>query len=141
MDTIILQQTDSAVLEVATLALNEHFNVIPFEQFPDRLDDLIFTHSPRVILMDFILKGQHAMSNLRQIRSTQKALKVVAMSCNNNIASIATKVGFDGYIEKPFDLDILVDRVKPISFIFKTICNTKREFSLLIQSPCNILLL
>jgi DNA-binding response OmpR family regulator len=112
MDTIILQQTDPAVLEVATLALNEHFNVISFEQFPDRLDHLILSHSPRLVLMDFILKGKHALSNLSQIRSTKKPLNVVALSCNNNIASIASTAGFDGYIEKPFDLDILVDRVK-----------------------------
>jgi DNA-binding response OmpR family regulator len=118
METIILQQTDPAVLEVATLALNEHFNVISFEQFPDRLGHLILTHSPRLVVMDFILKGQDALSNLSQIRSTHKPLNVVALSCNNDISSLATFVGFDGYIEKPFDLDVLVDRVKHFACSF-----------------------
>jgi len=32
---------------------------------------------------------------------------VIAMSCNNNINTVALASGFDGYLEKPFDFDLL----------------------------------
>lgn len=41
------------------------------------------------------------------IKAKYPHLPVVALSCNVNIREKYAKDGFDGYIEKPFDIDLL----------------------------------
>lgn len=42
-----------------------------------------------------------------QIKAKYPHLPVIALSCNNNIHEVYSKFGFDDYISKPFDLDLL----------------------------------
>ncbi len=108
METIIVQDTDKHVLEVLTLALeDENFNVYPLQDCEANFIELIEQHRPHVVMLDFRIDGKKCMEILKTIKACYPTLPVIAMSCNNNINTVAYASGFDGYIEKPFDFDLL----------------------------------
>lgn len=108
METIIVQDTDKDVLEVLTLALElENFKVFPLQDCDVDFIELIEKNRPHVVMLDFRIDGRKCIEILRTIKGKYPHLPVIAMSCNNNINTVAYASGFDGYIEKPFDFDLL----------------------------------
>jgi len=107
-ETIIVRDTDKHVLEVLTMALElENFNVFGLQDCHANFIELIEKHRPHVVMLDFRIAGQKCMDILKTIKASYPNLPVIAMSCNNNINTVAYASGFDGYIEKPFDFDLL----------------------------------
>lgn len=108
METIIVQETDSDVLDMLTYALQEGgFNVYPLLTCEEDFMDIIKQTTPHVVVLDFKLKGEEAMRVLQEIRVRYPHLPVIASSCNNNINEEFDRAGFDDYITKPFDLEAL----------------------------------
>jgi DNA-binding NtrC family response regulator len=62
---------------------------------------------PHVAILDYRLNGQEAVGLCKQIKERYPFLPVLALSCNSDIHEAYQQNGFDGYIKKPFDLDLL----------------------------------
>jgi DNA-binding response OmpR family regulator len=108
METIIVQDTDEDILDILTIALSEEgFRVYPILHCEDDFLDMIETTRPHVVILDFKLSGDEALRVLREIKAKYPHLPVIASSCNSNINEAYDQAGFDGYIPKPFDLDLL----------------------------------
>jgi two-component system nitrogen regulation response regulator GlnG len=108
METIIVQDTDKTVLEMLTTALEmANFIVCPVMDFDEDFLGLIDRVRPHVVILDYRLTGYRCLEVLRNIKVKYPNLPVIATSCNSNIHQVYNKLGFDGYIEKPFDLDLL----------------------------------
>lgn len=108
METIIVQDTDQTVLEMLTAALEmDNFEVYPLMDCDADFLSLIDQLRPHVVMMDYPLRGEHCLAACRRIKEKYPHLPVIASSCNSNIHQEYDKLGFDGYIEKPFDLDLL----------------------------------
>jgi CheY-like chemotaxis protein len=58
-------------------------------------------------MLDYRLSGEQCIQYCRKIKKRYPHLPVLALSCNSNIHEVYSQSGFDGYIEKPFDLDLL----------------------------------
>ena len=108
METVIVQETDEDILYILTIALKEEgFDVYPIQHFEDDFLDMIEATRPHVAMLDYKLRGEEASRVLRQIKAKYPHLPVIASSCNSNIHEAYDKAGFDDYIAKPFDLDLL----------------------------------
>lgn len=108
MEKIIVQDTDQTVLEMLTAALEmDNFQVYPIMDFDDDFLSLIEKLRPHVVMLDYPLHGERCLETCQRIKQEYPHLPVIASSCNNNIHQEYNKLGFDGYIEKPFDLDLL----------------------------------
>jgi DNA-binding NtrC family response regulator len=108
METIIVQDTDKSVLDVLTTALTmENFAVYPLVDLGEDFLHLIDQVRPHVVILDYRLKGGRSVDILQSIKKKYPHLPVIATSCNNNIHQEYSKLGFDGYVAKPFDLDLL----------------------------------
>ncbi len=108
METIIVQETDAGVLDVLTQALElENFQVYPLQDTEHNFLELIEKARPHVVILDFKINGVKSLQILRTIKAEYPHLPVIALSCNNNINTVALANGFDDYIRKPFDLDLL----------------------------------
>lgn len=108
MATIIVQETDSDVLDILTYALEQGgFNVYPLLNCDENFVAVIEETKPHVVILDFKLKGEESLRVLREIKLHYPHLPVIAASCNSNINEEYDKAGFDGYIPKPFDLEEL----------------------------------
>ena len=68
---------------------------------------------PDLILMDLQLPGIDGAEALRQIRATETAVPVVAVTAfaMNNDRTRAFEAGFDGYVEKPISVRALPQQV------------------------------
>lgn len=108
METIIVQDTDAAILDVLTEALTmEGFHVLPIQNINEDFLALVNEHRPHVVMLDYRLNGESCKEICFKIKQHYPHLPVIAMSCNYNIDRLYGINGFDGYIRKPFDLNLL----------------------------------
>lgn len=108
METIIVQETDEDILYILTIALKEEgFRVYPLQHCESDFLEMIESTRPHVVMLDYKLRGEDVLRVLRQIKAKYPYLPVIASSCNSNIQEAYDKDGFDDYIPKPFDLDLL----------------------------------
>ncbi|MBB5624139.1 two-component system nitrogen regulation response regulator GlnG [Pedobacter cryoconitis] len=107
-ETIIVQDTDADILDVLTDALSiEGFHVYPVLDCNQDFITLIEHHRPHVVMLDYRLDGEVCKEICLKIKSVYPHLPVIALSCNYNIDKLYGENGFDDYIRKPFDLDLL----------------------------------
>lgn len=107
-EKVLVQDADEAILDVLRLALQaEGFNVVPVLNCNDKILELIDEFRPHAVLLDYRLAGQDCIDICKRIKQQYPHLPVIALSCNINISEQYDKDGFDGYIPKPFDLDLL----------------------------------
>ena len=108
METIIIQETDQDILDVLYVALElEGFQVYALNDTGPDFLKLIEMAKPHVVALDYRLSGENCVRLCQQIKQCYPHLPVLALSCNTNINEVYSKYGFDGYIPKPFDLDLL----------------------------------
>jgi DNA-binding response OmpR family regulator len=107
-ETIIVQDKDESILDVLKLALEmEGFNVIPVMHCNDDILNIIDKDRPHVVILDYRLDGKDCIDICHKIKDRYPHLPVIAVSCNVGIEVEYAKNGFDAYIKKPFDLDLL----------------------------------
>ncbi|WP_449437003.1 response regulator [Pedobacter steynii] len=113
METIFIQETDESVRDVVTMIIEgEGYRVWAVKECsPELLAEFAY-RKPGLAILDFKLTGECCIRICRQIKRLWPKLPVLAISCNSNIASVYRQFGFDGYLEKPFDLDRLVAVVR-----------------------------
>ncbi|SMC59290.1 Response regulator receiver domain-containing protein [Pedobacter africanus] len=109
METILVQDKDDAVLDVLSLALQEEgFEVISVNTCDEKkILELIDQQRPHVVMLDIRMSDQDCIDVCKLIKLKYPHLPVIALSCNNNVHEQYNTNGFDGYIKKPFDLDLL----------------------------------
>lgn len=100
METIIVQETDPAILDVLTLVLTDAgFNVHPTDHCAPDFLDVIEQTQPHLVVLDYRLDGQQAIDVCFQIKTRFPHLPIIALSCNYNINQDYARHGFDDYIK------------------------------------------
>lgn len=113
MKKILIQEGDQSIREILQFSLEaDGFNVILIEECDKYLLSLIRKVNPDLVVLDFKLTGTQCILICQKIKSSFPGLPVIAISCNSNIGSIYKECGFDGFIEKPFDLYVLGDTLR-----------------------------
>lgn len=108
MKKILLQDADAGILDMLKVALElENFEVHTILDEKSDFLTWIDRIRPHVVLLDYKLNGEVCREICRKIKEQHPHLPVIALSCNNNIHEMYDKQGFDDYILKPFDLDLL----------------------------------
>ena len=107
-EKVLVQDANEAILDVLTLALEtEGFNVMPILNCDDKILELVDEFRPHAVILDYRLSGDACIEICHRIKEKYPHLPVIALSCNINIHEHYAKAGFDAYIPKPFDLDLL----------------------------------
>lgn len=108
METIMVQEPDAATLDVVSTALQMNgYRVYSLTDERENIPEMIRRHRPKLVLLDCCLSRATAKQVARWIKSHFPRLPVIAFSCDNNIDQEYRKLGFDGYLKKPFDLEML----------------------------------
>jgi two-component system, OmpR family, response regulator VicR len=112
---ILIVEDDPDILELLSYILNEEgYEIIKStdgnvcQRLPEVLPDLI--------LMDIRLKhpGQNGDKLCVQLKSHSetRCFPIVMLSAETNLPALSEACGADGFIRKPFDLDVLLRKVR-----------------------------
>jgi DNA-binding response OmpR family regulator len=108
METIMIQETDAATLDVIGTALQmEGYRVYSLTDQHENMLEMISRHHPKLILLDCWLSHHTGREIAHWIKAHFPLLPVIAFSCDNHIGQEYRQLGFDGYLKKPFDLNRL----------------------------------
>jgi DNA-binding response OmpR family regulator len=113
METILVQETDADTLAVLTVALEmKGYRVCSLSDHQSNVLDMIRRYRPKLVLLDCWL-GHHSGRQISHwIKAHFPTLPVIAFSCDNEIDREYRRLGFDGYLKKPFDLDVLYKGIR-----------------------------
>lgn len=93
--------------------------------------DMITNISPDVVLLDVImphLDGLGVLENINMIRSNKKPICVMLSAVGQDkITQKAISLGAEYYVVKPFDIELLIKRIREIKF-FKPNQNVNNNF-------------
>jgi two-component system, OmpR family, response regulator RpaB len=73
--------------------------------------ELVRTHKPDVMLLDVLMPDVTGMDVLERVR-TFSQVPIIVFTGRPDIAQFALKLGANGYIAKPFNPDLLVDKIR-----------------------------
>src|ERR1700730_6168353 len=110
--TILVIDDDESITEVVRMVLEgegyrvqTHFDGDYFLDFKGDLPDLI--------LLDVLLLGKDGRDICKHLKSDARTahIPVIMLSAHSDASSVADVGGADGFLEKPFDLDVLLETV------------------------------
>jgi two-component system phosphate regulon response regulator PhoB len=113
---ILIIEDDEDILQVleTVLAYNE-FTVKGL----NRTDDIfksVEEYKPDLVLTDYLLSGTNGGKICQQIKSNKDTchIPVILISAYPELAASLGNFGFDAFITKPFDINVLVRKIKEL---------------------------
>ena len=110
---VLVVDDDEDILRLLTMRLKARgFRVTAVGSAEQALAQ-IAVDSPRVVVSDVRLPGQDGLALFEEIRRTRPTLPVILLTAHGNIpdAVDATSRGVFGYLTKPFDSQILLEKI------------------------------
>lgn len=110
---ILVVDDDESILEVIQIVLESEgyqtqisLNGECFQHFTSYLPDLI--------LLDVLLSGEDGREICKQLKRNQTTahIPVVMLSAHSDANKLADVSGADDFLEKPFDVDVLIEIVE-----------------------------
>ncbi len=107
---VLIFDDDADILEACSIVLEASGFEVAMQ---NSCEDIIFKvrdFGPDVILMDNKIAPSGGIRASQEIRASAEhaGLPIVFFSANQDVARLAAEAGADYFIEKPFDLDVLV---------------------------------
>lgn len=114
---ILFCEDDSSIVQVVTQILEMNGQVVITAATEKKVLDLAKTQNPFLILLDISLSGSDGRNIAKKLKTVDetKNTPIVIVSADANIKQIAKESGVDGYLVKPFDIEMLLEIVKQYS--------------------------
>lgn len=116
---ILVVDDDEGILEVVQIVLEGEGYLVQTSLNSECLQD-IDVDLPALILLDVLLSGEDGREICKQLKSNAKTahVPIVMLSAHSDAGKVADTSGADDFLEKPFDVDMLIDIVeKHLAFI------------------------
>jgi DNA-binding response OmpR family regulator len=110
---ILIIEDDEEISKVLETVLEyNEFNVAAISD-TDNILDAIQEYQPDLILTDFLLSGQNGGEICQKVKSNKDTchIPVVLISAYPELATSFGKFGFDAFINKPFNIGDLVEKI------------------------------
>ncbi len=113
-EKIVAIDDDVRQLESLKLVLGRHYELICFRSGEEALLYLKRPNGIRLVLLDICMKGMDGLAVLNEIRQMGLDIKVVIMTGHGSkeMAVQALRYGANDFIDKPFDIRVLQDKVR-----------------------------
>lgn len=111
---ILICDDDKDIADVTSIILSEEGFKVKTLYTCDTIFEEIERFLPDLILMDLRIPKKGGEATTRELKANDKTknIPVLIFSANHKAVKIADDVGADGFIGKPFDIDVLVNIVK-----------------------------
>lgn len=115
MQKILIADDDQDIVDILKMMLQTQGYQVQITTYaPDVLD--CAADLPDLIILDLWMSGNDGrdiFTRLRQQEQT-KNIPVVFMSANSRLEEIAAEYAVDDFIEKPFDMQYMLNKVKEV---------------------------
>ncbi|GCE05163.1 response regulator [Dictyobacter aurantiacus] len=109
---ILVVDDDEGIVEVVQIVLEGEGYVVRTATNKDDLQN-IADDLPDLILLDVLLSGDDGREICRKLKSDKatRHIPVIMLSAHSDASKVADAGGADDFLEKPFDVDVLIDIV------------------------------
>lgn len=109
---ILVVDDDEGIVEVVQIVLEGEGYVVRTATNKDDLQN-IANDLPDLILLDVLLSGDDGRDICRKLKSDEstKHVPVIMLSAHSDASKVADAGGADDFLEKPFDVDVLIETV------------------------------
>lgn len=114
--TILVVDDDAAILDmISQVLLDEGYEVLTANNGRTAIH-LAVDYLPNLILLDLMMPEINGWQVIEELREYPQTLHipVILLSARREMASVASALQVNNYLEKPFDLDVLLTRVETI---------------------------
>lgn len=112
--TVIIVDDEPDIVFALTLMLGDAgYHVVAVRQGDDLIQLLRTGRAPDLILLDMLLAGRDGREIVRTLKAdpSTRSIPVLMMSAHPRAAQEAEDAGADGFLAKPFELEMLVAKV------------------------------
>lgn len=111
---ILLAEDDSAISEVVSIILRNAKYAVTIPTSYDRIRSIIHHQLFDLVLLDVLLWGRESSFFCKEIKSNPrtKHTPVILLSARADVRNIADAYGADDTLEKPFEVDQLIELIK-----------------------------
>ena len=114
--SVLLVDDDPALRESLQLVLKNDFQVSVMESGTEALEKLcsVARVDLDLILLDVMMPGIDGLELLKQLKSVHPQIPVIMVSASNTVRTAveAMKIGAVDFVNKPFQIDELTDKIK-----------------------------
>lgn len=109
---ILVVDDDEGIVEVVQIVLEGEGYVVRTATNKDDLQN-IANDLPDLILLDVLLSGDDGREICRKLKSdtATKHIPIIMLSAHSDASKVADAGGADDFLEKPFDVDVLIEIV------------------------------
>ena len=109
---VLVCDDDSSILDACRLILSTHYNVETATSCENIIEE-IRRIKPGIILMDLMIPGggENAVSLIYQTEEI-KEIPIILFSAVHNIKEINKRIKATAILEKPFDINALLETIK-----------------------------
>src|SRR6476660_1763886 len=115
MKRILLVDDDTAILEALDMMLQDAgYETEISTKNGEYVEQSLKGRLPDLIVLDILLSGHDGRAICRQLKSQEatKHVPVILISAHPKAEKTAFEAGADDFLEKPFDIDKLLSKVK-----------------------------
>jgi DNA-binding response OmpR family regulator len=116
MHTVLIIDDDEVLLRMLSITLTEEgYDVLSTADGPQGVT-LYKEHRPALVLLDLGLPTVSGIEVLREIREFDSNGKVIVVTGYGSVESavVAIRYGAADYVQKPVDIDVLLQKMKAI---------------------------
>ncbi len=110
---ILVVDDEESILEVVQIVLEGEGYIVQTSMDSSFLH-MLTSPLPNAILLDVLLAGEDGRDISRRIKSDARLqhIPVIMLSAHSDASKVADTSGADAFLEKPFDVDALIDIVQ-----------------------------
>lgn len=114
MDILIVENQKELAQLLCTFLQAEHYTVLAAGGGEEALE-LYEQHNPRLVILDIMLPGMDGFAVCKKIRDTGSTPILIVSAKNGKEDQLnGLLLGADDYIEKPYDIDIMLAKIRNI---------------------------
>lgn len=109
---ILIADDDTAIVDALQIMLEGEGYIVKTAQ-ESEIFKTVISEKPDLLLLDVWMAGLDGREICKQLKSDPKTqnLQVILLSANKDLSKIANESGADSYIEKPFEMDQMLEKI------------------------------
>jgi DNA-binding response OmpR family regulator len=114
--TILLADDDEAIVDATVLMFEVMGYEVTHTLNGSTVPEMAAKKQPDIIVLDIWMSGIDGRDICRQIKSNSDTqhIPVLMISASRHIGDSALEAGADGFVEKPFEMNTLLDKVEAL---------------------------